>query len=259
MKYRFVQEHQDYSDLAMGRVFHSLPGYTPFPVRLASEIFQRCVAIRQDQGQKGPCVLYDPCCGSGYLLAVLLYLHADALDVVVGSDINPEGLSLAERNLALLTPEGITARIGQIANMLAAFGKTSHQEALMSAQRIHRHLVEHAVPKVPTRLFLADATDKVMISDGLGSLKPDIVVTDVPYGQHSAWAFSGSTTPLPIKPTSAMLDALLPVLPEGAVVAITSDKSQKVSHSAYRRVVHFQIGKRRVVFLTPHSTSAADR
>src|SRR5260221_8448547 len=117
MKYRFVQDHQNYSDLAAGRVFHSLPGYTPFPIRLTSEIFQRCVAIRQAQGREEPCVLYDPCCGSGYLLSILLYLHARTLKAVVGSDINPEALRLAARNLALLTPEGIAERVAQIEAM----------------------------------------------------------------------------------------------------------------------------------------------
>lgn len=247
MKYRFVQEHQNYADLAAGKVFHSLPGYPSFPVRLASEIFQQCIAIRQAQGQKQTCTLYDPCCGSGYLLSVLLYLHADALNAVVGSDVDPEAMHLAERNLALLTSEGIAARVAQIEAMLVAFGKPSHREALLSAKQMQYQLAQRHGDTVSTRLFLADATSKAMVAQGLGALKPDIVITDVPYGQHSTWSHSGSSSH--VDPGSAMLDALQDVLALGAIVAVASNKAQKIAHPGYRRLTHLQIGKRRVIFL----------
>ena len=50
MQYKFAKEQPDYSDLASGRVFYSLPGHPAFPVRLASEVFQRCLAHREDAG-----------------------------------------------------------------------------------------------------------------------------------------------------------------------------------------------------------------
>ncbi|MFI6743014.1 hypothetical protein ACIBI9_59845 [Nonomuraea sp. NPDC050451] len=40
-------------------------GFPAFPVRLASEIFQRAPALR---GGEGPAVVCDPCCGSGTCL-----------------------------------------------------------------------------------------------------------------------------------------------------------------------------------------------
>jgi 23S rRNA (guanine2535-N1)-methyltransferase len=246
LKYRFVQTREDYSDLAAGKVFQSLPGFTPFPVRLASEIFQRCLALRQSPAN----VLYDPCCGSGYLLAVLAYLHGDAVKVVVGSDINPEAIQLAERNLALLTLHGLDTRLRQIEAMLASFGKDSHAEALASGRRMRQRLLRRPNP-VETRLFRADATNKSMIADGLKPLKADVVIADVPYGQHSSWTFSSTPGKLEGNPTIAMLDALQAALSEHAVVAIASAKAQKVVHPAYRRVGHFPVGKRRVVFLTP--------
>ena len=46
MQYKYVQEQSDYTDLSSGRVFYSLPGHPAFPAGLASEIFQRFVAIR---------------------------------------------------------------------------------------------------------------------------------------------------------------------------------------------------------------------
>ena len=46
MEYKFANEHANYADLASGHVFYSLPGHPAFPVRLASEIYQRCLALR---------------------------------------------------------------------------------------------------------------------------------------------------------------------------------------------------------------------
>ena len=50
MQYLYATERPDYSDLASGRVFYSLPGHPAFPIRLASEIFQRCLAFRRAAG-----------------------------------------------------------------------------------------------------------------------------------------------------------------------------------------------------------------
>src|SRR6266498_5343207 len=60
MQYKYEKGFVDYSDLASGRVFYSSPGYPAFPVRLASEIFQRCMAHRETIYQNTtPCTLYD--------------------------------------------------------------------------------------------------------------------------------------------------------------------------------------------------------
>jgi hypothetical protein len=46
-----------------------------------------------------------------------------------------------------------------------------------------------------------------------------------------------------------MLDALRRVLASDSVVAIASDKSQKIAHEHYRRVGQFGVGKRHVTLL----------
>jgi hypothetical protein len=48
-----------------------------------------------------------------------------------------------------------------------------------------------------------------------------------------------------------MLDVLRNVLSRSSLVAIASDKQQKVSHENYQQIEQFQIGKRRVVILKP--------
>lgn len=242
MQYKFVPEHADYSDLASGRVFHSLVGHPAFPVRLASEILQRCQAIR---GDAAPCVLYDPCCGAGYHLAVLAYLHREMFSAVIGSDVDEQAVTLAAQNLSLLTPDGLDRRIAQLEQLAAQFGKESHQLALASAARMRERV--GAFPPFTAHTFRASALDGSALLTGMRGAHADIVFTDVPYGQHSQW--QGANT----DPLQTLLEALLPTLSLVSVVAISSDKQQKAVHEKYQRVEHFQLGKRRVVILKPIS------
>src|SRR5512134_399203 len=103
MQYKYEKTQIDYSDLASGRVFYSLPGHPAFPVRLASEIFQRCVAHRKSiYAVSEPCTLYDPCCGAAYHLSVLGYLHGEHIRKIIASDVDEKAIDLANRNLGLL-------------------------------------------------------------------------------------------------------------------------------------------------------------
>ena len=95
MTYRFARERVDNSDFATGRVLVSAPGRTAFPVRLADEVFRRCLALRPNQPPSQRVVLYDPVCGSAALLATLAFLHGEQLDWVIGSDADSEALLLA--------------------------------------------------------------------------------------------------------------------------------------------------------------------
>lgn len=248
MQYRYATERQDYSDLASGRVLRSLPGHPAFPVRLASEIFQRCMAWRRDiYDDSSRCVLYDPCCGAAYHISVLTYLHRASIREVIGSDMDEKAVALAKRNLELTRLAGLDDRIGEISVLSERFGKTSHKEALRSAHNLRRNLLAPDQKyQVKTRVFRADAT---VSSEILNNIKPksvDIVFTDIPYGQNSNWLGSEATDP-----TKAMLDALVSVISSSSIVAIASDKRHKISHDQYRRIEHFQVGKRRVTILQP--------
>ena len=81
---------------------------------------------------------------------------------------------------------------------------------------------------------------------GLDGAEIDIVFTDVPYGQHSEWQAAGTADP-----ARAMLEALHSVLNPESIVAVASDKSQKIAHEGYRRLEKLQSGKRLVVILKP--------
>ncbi|HUE98495.1 MAG TPA: hypothetical protein VMN99_04525 [Anaerolineales bacterium] len=251
MQYKHAREQMDYSDLSSGRVFYSLPGYPAFPVRLASEIFQRCVAHRQIIYKKStPCTLYDPCCGAAYHLSVLAYLHGDYIREVIGSDIDEKAVALAERNLGLLRMEGLDTRINEISKLFEQYGKESHQDALRSAFILKKKLSAF-VEKYPRkkRVFQASATDNKEILNNIKPNSVEIVLTDVPYGQHSHWRDSDLNELS--NPIRSMLDALLGILSASSIVAIVSDKRQKVLHERFQRCEQFQIGKRRVVILKP--------
>jgi tRNA G10 N-methylase Trm11 len=251
MQYKHAKEPLDYSDFSSGRVFYSLPGHPAFPVRLASEIFQRCVAHRKIiYGNSSTCRLYDPCCGAAYHLSVLAYLHREDIREVIGSDIDEKAVALAERNLGLLNMDGLKKRIDEISTMFEQYGKESHREALQSASILKEKLSALTEPHtLTTRVFQANATDRQAISEHVGPRSVDIVFTDVPYGRHSQWCDSNYNALS--NPLRSMLEALLGVLSTSSIVAISSDKGQKAMHERYRRIEHFQVGKRRVVILKP--------
>jgi len=246
MPYRFATDRQDYADYAGGKVFYSLPGYPAFPVRLASEMLQRCLAVREASGSPGRCTLYDPCCGGAYHLSTLVYLHWDAIETIIGSDIDEQALALAQRNFALLTLHGLDKRIAGIQLLLNTYNKPSHAEALESAQRLRTRLSNLTqTHRLQTHLFHADVMNTSALQKELDERKIDIILTDVPYGRHTAWKISDTDH----TPGWQMLESLRSLLTPDAIVAVASDKRQKVAHQAYRRVDHFQIGKRRIVLL----------
>ena len=252
MPYQYAITRQDYSDYASGRVFYGLSGQPAFPVRLASEMLQRCLAVQRAQGTTGPFVLYDPLCGGGYLLSTLGYLHGGDIDQVIGSDVDLQALSIAERNLGLLAVTGIDRRIAEIRHMIERYGKASHRAALESAERLKQRLLallsDHGIG---ARVFQADVTDGRALEQGVRGTAVDIVLTDVPYGRDSAWQIApGVAAP----PLWAMLDALLAVVSTRTVVAISADKAQKIAHPGYARIERFRLGKRQIALLTPQQT-----
>lgn len=256
MPYQYEKENPDYSDLASGRVFYSLSGHPAFPVRLASEIFQHCVAIRSAiYHVSNPCVVYDPCCGAAYSLSVLGYLHGQNIAEIIASDVDEKAVKLARRNLDLLNVTGLNNRIQEISNMLERYGKESHQEALASAHNLQKRILSlNRVHTIKTKVFQANAFDQSTIFENIKSGSVDIVFTDIPYGQHSQWQmlnFNGTANPI-----WSMLDTLTQILSSSSVVAIASDKGQKIAHESYQRVKQFQIGKRRIQILKPIQNGA---
>ena len=247
MEYRFATERGNYEDLASGNVFYSLPGHPAFPIRLASEIYQRCLDWRG--AANCPCTIFDPCCGAAYSISVIAYLHWDTVSRVICSDVDEKAVQLAERNLSLLTPTGMERRIREIATMVRLYHKDSHKSALESISRMRDQVaLLTAVRPISGRVFRANATDAASLQEGLQGSPIDILLTDIPYGQHSQWEQSATKNP-----TWSMLEALSGFLSPTTVLGIAADKHQKIAHEKYGRLEKFQSGKRQVVILRPLS------
>ena len=249
MPYLYATSADDRVDLASGRVLEGAPGHPAFPVRLASEMYLRCAAIRRAQGSSGGVTLYDPCCGGATLITTVAYLHGEEIHGLLVSDADASILPLAERNLGLLTLHGMDRRIAQLSGLIERFGKDSHREALASAGRMRKRVEElRQARELTIRTFPANALCAEELAPGLRSERIDLVITDVPYGAGSSWHVAG---PARLPPIEAMLEALRPLLAGHAVVAVCADKGQAARHEAYRRVERFGIGKRRVAILQP--------
>ena len=250
MTYQFATEDQNYSDLSSGRVIYNQPGAPAFPVRLASEIFQRATRhLRAANNARERITIYDPTCGGGYHLAALGFLHGDQIASILASDIDLNILELARDNLGLLSLNGLARREGEIRRMLAAYGKESHAEALTSLHHLQDRLQDLGLLRC--RLFAANALDASSLRDGLAGERVDLVFSDVPYGHLSGWNVpegSGVDAPAPLW---KMLDALREVLPPDSLAAIAADKSQKIAHEGYQRVERFLLGKRQITLLRP--------
>ncbi|WP_033337727.1 rRNA methyltransferase [Catenuloplanes japonicus] len=211
MSYRFETARDDYGDLASGAVLRSAPGFPAFPVRLASEVFQSALDLR---GGTGPAVLWDPCCGSGYLLTVLGILHRPRIAALLASDIDGDALTLASANLGLLADGGLAARGTELADRARRFGKPGYVEAAAASERLSRRLEEGGGP-VPHSVRRADVFDPAALARAAEGFAPDLVVTDVPYGEQTDWTGDHAGAGLP-----GMLTALATVLRPDAVVAV---------------------------------------
>jgi 23S rRNA (guanine2535-N1)-methyltransferase len=255
MPYRFSTERVDYSDFASGRVFRSLPGRTAFPVRLADELFQRCLARRAAATRDRPVVLYDPCCGGASLLCTLALQHWPRIGQIVASDADQEAVALAARNLALLTPVGLAERRRELAELYADYGRSSHADAVASVDRLAARVRDLGQDHpLQTRLFRADALDEADLGAHLEPESIDIMIVDVPYGRRTRWLADHAHDAAPDlsgpTPVWRLLDALRPFLAAAAVVAVVTDKSQRARHERYAPAGTFQIGKRRASLLT---------
>ena len=231
MQYKYCPD-ENFEDLSGGRVLLHKAGGTNFPVRLSQEIFRRCLSYT---GRSEKISVYDPCCGSGYLLTVLGFLNPSVISGLTGSDIDESAVRYAADNLSLLSAEGIGRRKKHLAGLYELHGK-QYAEAAGSAERLAA-AAEKA--DITVRTFTADATKYDYAHSGL---KADIVMTDVPYGNLASW--QGENPEI-----NALLANLIPCLGTGSVLAVCSDKAQKISCPGYKRLEKQIIGKRKFEIL----------
>lgn len=229
----------DGSDLAPGVVLHSAPGQPAFPVRLAVELFRRA---RHDLGRERV-TLWDPMCGSGYLLTVLGLLERPNLDAVLGTDVSDDALGLAERNLALLAPDGLDERADERRRQAEEFAKPQYEESALAAERLRERLVGDG-GALPARTAAASVLDPEALRAALDGLSPDLVVTDVPYGERVSW----SDVRPGEDPVVGALDALASVLPEDAAIVLCT-RGRRVPTGSHPTRWRLKVGTRSAAML----------
>jgi tRNA G10 N-methylase Trm11 len=169
---------------------------------------------------------------------------------LIGSDVDEKAVAVTKQNLGLLNISGLNNRIHEISEMLRLYGKESHQAALASSRILQKRILSlNKDHPITTKAFQTSIFDSKTIIENIKDKSVDIIFTDIPYGQHSQWQTDSSVETA--NPIWSMLNTLTSVLSSTSLVAIVSDKRQKIAHENYQRVKQFQIGKRRVHILKP--------
>lgn len=229
MEYLYCK-NDNFEDFASGRVIYGGKGIPNFPVRLLLEIYGRAKSYSE---KKEELVIYDPCCGGGYALTVLGFFHNKDVCKLYGSDIDEDMVAHARKNLKLLLEEGLSCRWEEIQSLLDEYGKASHKEALDSCAKLSSMLKK----QVETDVFQADCTGE------LPNIQPDIIITDVPYGNLVEWN-DGDQVSL-----NNMLESLWKISHEQSILAVCMDKKQKIRYDKWKRLEKQTIGKRKFEIL----------
>lgn len=231
MEYKYGKNN-NYEDFSSGRVLYHENGVTNFPVRLAQEIYGRCL---EHSIKKNNICLYDCCCGGGYLLTVLGFLNQDTISEIIGSDINSNSIDIAKNNLSLLSISGINQRILEIEDMINKYKKQSHQDAEESAVKL-KNIIKNN--ELKTEAFVADALCEININK-----EPDIIIVDVPYGELVSWKGSEQNC------VDSLLNTLYKICHANTIIGICMDKKQKVTNENFIRLEKQVIGKRKFEIL----------
>ncbi|MGF7144092.1 hypothetical protein HNQ56_002522 [Anaerotaenia torta] len=124
---------------------------------------------------------------------------------------------------------GINRRRDELKTLYEKYGKVSHFDALQSTNRIERLLIN----EIKTGIFNRNVLEACNLP-----FVPDIIITDVPYGNMVEWeAGSGGV--------NQMMNALSEGCGRETVVCVCMDKKQKIQTDVYQRLEKQFVGKRK--------------
>jgi tRNA G10 N-methylase Trm11 len=238
-QYQFTT-NDNFEDYSSGRVLYGITGSTNFPVRLASEIFQRAKYYLTEQGRKAPYAIYDPFCGAAYSLTVLGLLHGADIKSIYASDVDENIINVAKKNLSLLTQKGLDVRTKELKSLFDSYQKGSHKEALESIAKLTKHISNH---KIPVYAYHYNILQETKSPVDLSLI--DLIITDVPYGKLAQWQGIKQG----INPTQQFLDNIKRAVSPKAMIAISMNKEQEVTYAGYSKIKSFKIGVRKILFL----------
>ena len=237
MEYRYCED-RNWEDFSSGRVLRGVHGAPNFPVRLGCELYRRALShCERKQGIR----LYDCCCGGGYLLTVLGLLNQETISQIYASDIDEGVLETAEKNLSLLSRKGMEARKQELLQLSTLYGKPSHALAVESAERLSSLLTK----EIPCTVFAADAGSPLEPEDEI-----DILITDVPYGELTAWGGQRveaqmAQTGMEQNGLGRLIRNLTECLGEKTLFVIVTDKGPKLLTEGLKILEKGNVGKRR--------------
>lgn len=225
MEYKYAQ-NDNFEDFASGRVIYHIGGEPTFPVRLTIEIFERCLHY---SNKKTDITLYDCCCGGAYMLTILGLMKNNTISRIYGSDIDSKSIKLAEDNLGLITESGINKRQGELEALYSSYNKPSHKEALISLEKIKKLIIK----EIPACAFTQNAFEICKLP-----FIPDIIITDVPYGNLVEWneGFGG---------INQMMNSIFNICGPETILCVCMDKKQKVQTDLFQRLEKQMVGKRK--------------
>lgn len=244
MNYKFNVKKENYALFASGSVLYSLPGQPAFPIRLAGEIYQRCAEILDNNNINPQYSIYDPFCGSGYLITSLGFLYKNRISTLFASDISNTAVELARRNLNLLTDTGLNTREQELSNLYRTFRKESHLEALEKIKQIRTEFLNLQPKKTVTKVFQANALSEESLRINAPAASIDIVITDVPYGNQTNWLKNESSNPK-TEPIMEFLEAIRHFVKPAGLIALTAHDKIKFSQNPnYVKADYFKVGHR---------------
>jgi 23S rRNA G2445 N2-methylase RlmL len=224
-------ENRNFEDFSSGRVIYNNKNYPNYPVRLAAEIFSRCL---EHTPKKNDICLYDPCCGSAYLTIILGYLFNKIIGKIYCSDISEEAIELSQKNLSLLSFNGISRRKNELNELVEKYKKESHKNALCSLEIIKKQIKK----EIPFNIFKANILEK---PDFIGNkFVADIIITDVPYGNLVNWSTNVG------EEINVLLDGIIPIINNNTIIAISYNKNQNINNKKYCIIEKIKIGHRRI-------------
>ena len=253
-QYRFATLKHDYSLYSSGVVVRTGFGRPGFPIRLAAEIVQTCVSLREKYfgPLNRPAVIYDPCCGSAFLLSIIALYFWGEVGTVIGSDVDDHALMIAKENLRSLNISRLRDRISVLQSAKPSTGNRLTLDDTFALNELYRRL--DAFPhELIHKVFRADASNVLEIDSGLQGAKPDFVIADVPYSHISSW--KGSLGIMHRSQVTQLLCAVAIGLLPTTIVAIISRKDEIISAPHYRKLGTFKLGKRKVTYLALASHS----
>jgi tRNA G10 N-methylase Trm11 len=169
------------------------------------------------------------------------------MSAVIGTDVDHVALGLARQNLNLLSADGLSVRNTELHERAERFGKPSYARASEAARRLGDRLAAQGGP-LPHTVAQADVFEPERLRRVLDGQKPDVVITDIPYGEQTAWSGNHADTGL-----VGMLDSVSSVLDDDAVIVLAARGRKVLVDEAHPRIATFRAGTRAVALFRASS------